>query len=117
MSLDAEHHLWFVKLAGASIGSSISIAYLLPRSRREAGMRLATGVAVGMTFGGPVGLKLVHELGLDGELGDLQVALMGAAAASLASWWALGALRRLLGDIDPLPVFRAPPSVDKDPKP
>lgn len=116
MPLSEAHHLWFVKLAGASIGSSISIAYLLPRTRREAALRLLTGMAVGMTFGAPVGLKIAQELHLEGELGDLQVVLMGAAAASLASWWALGALRRLFGDYDAPLVRMATKPVEKDTK-
>ncbi|MEO0496265.1 MAG: DUF6107 family protein, partial [Pseudomonadota bacterium] len=90
--------LWVAKLLGAAVGSSISIAYLLPKSRREAALRLAIGIAVGLTFGGPVGVKMALHLGLRGEVGELEIALMGASAASLCAWWALGALRRLFVD-------------------
>jgi hypothetical protein len=88
--------LWLAKLAGAVVGSAISLAYLLPRGPREAAIRFAVGVACGLVFGGTAGLKIATELGIAKTLGDGELVLMGSAAASLCAWWALGLVSRAL---------------------
>ncbi|MCO5063124.1 MAG: DUF6107 family protein [Rhizobiaceae bacterium] len=81
---------WAVKGAGAVAGSAISLAYVLPRGRREAALRFFVGVACGLVFGGTVGVKLADELGVRTLLGPNETVLTGAAVASLCAWWALG---------------------------
>ena len=87
--------LWTARLVGASAGAAVSLIYLLPRSRREAGCRFFTGLACGRVFGGPAGLWLAVRLGIAGYLGPVEVLLTGSAAASLSAWWGLGVLARL----------------------
>lgn len=82
--------LWLAKLAGAVVGSAISLAYILPSGRREAAIRFAVGVACGLVFGGTAGLKIATELGIAKSIGNSELVLMGSAAASLSAWWALG---------------------------
>ncbi|MEZ5872404.1 MAG: DUF6107 family protein [Nitratireductor sp.] len=86
--------LLLAKLAGALSGAAISLAYMLPKGRREAALRFFTGFAAGMVFGYPAGLKLAAVLDLGAELSRAETALCGAAAASLASWYALGLFAR-----------------------
>ena len=86
--------LWVARVSGAILGSAISIAYVLPKGRREAAIRFLTGVSIGIIFGPAASAGLLRRLGLAGDLSRFEVALMGAAGASLAAWWALGALRR-----------------------
>ncbi len=97
--------LWAAKSAGAIAGSAISIAYVLPRGRREAAARFAVGIVSGLAFGGTAGLKIALWLGLHEVLGPLETALMGSAAASLFAWWVLGfavtTLRRNFGSYGP----------------
>ena len=88
--------LWLAKGAGAVAGSAISLAYILPRGRREAAARFAVGVVSGLVFGGTAGLKIAVELDLEGLIGPTETMLMGSAAASLCAWWALGAVMRVL---------------------
>lgn len=87
--------LWLARMAGAVAGSAISLAYMLPEGRREAGIRFGVGVASGLVFGGSAGLKLASELGIEGRIGSFEAMLMGSAAASLCAWWALGPIMRL----------------------
>jgi hypothetical protein len=87
---------WIAKGSGAIAGSAISLAYMLPRGRREAAIRFAVGVVSGLVFGGAAGVKIAAELGISGMLGDTDMLVTGAAFASLAAWWALGALSRVL---------------------
>lgn len=89
--------LWGAKLAGAVAGSAISVAYLLPRGRREAAARFLVGIVTGLVFGTPAGLSLAAHLGLAEVLPPGDLAIMGSAAASLCAWWALGALGRFSG--------------------
>ncbi len=90
--------VWAAKCAGAIAGSAVSLAYLLPAGRREAATRFAVGLTCGLVFGGTAGLKIATELGIERTIGPVETALMGAAAASLFAWWALGlALRTLAG--------------------
>lgn len=89
--------LWAAKGAGAAAGSAISIAYLLPKGRREAAARFAVGVVSGLVFGGTAGLKISLMLGLQDVLGPLEMVLMGSAAASLFAWWVLGFALTSLG--------------------
>ena len=86
---------WGAKALGAAAGSAISVAYLLPRSRREAALRFAIGMVSGLVFGGAAGMKLGAWLGISEALGEAELMLTGSAAASLCAWWALGALGRL----------------------
>ena len=44
--------LWAAKGLGAVAGSAISIAYLLPRGRREAAIPFAVGGVAGLRFRG-----------------------------------------------------------------
>ena len=88
--------LWVVKGAGAVAGSAVSLAYILPSGRREAALRFAVGVACGLVFGGTAGVKIAAELGIAAALGAPETMLMGAAAASLSAWWALGLGLRVL---------------------
>lgn len=86
--------LWAAKGAGAVAGSAISLAYLLPRGRREAATRFAVGVACGLVFGGTAGVKIATELGIAASVGAGETLLMGSAAASLCAWWGLGLVMR-----------------------
>lgn len=88
--------LWAAKGAGAVAGSAVSLAYILPSGRREAAARFAVGVVCGLVFGGTAGLKIAIELGIDGAIGPMELALMGSAAASLCAWWVLGFVLRAL---------------------
>jgi hypothetical protein len=88
--------LWAAKGAGAVAGSAISLAYILPRERREAAARFAVGVVCGLVFGGTAGLKIASELGIRDAIGANEIVLMGSAIASLCAWWVLGFARRAL---------------------
>jgi len=88
--------LWAAKGAGAVAGSAVSLAYILPRGRREAAVRFAVGVACGLVFGGTAGLKIAVELDVERLIGPVETMLMGSAAASLCAWWGLGAVMRVL---------------------
>lgn len=88
--------LWAAKGAGAVAGSAISLAYMLPKGRREAAVRFAVGLVSGLVFGGAAGLKIAAELGIEDLLGTGETMLMGSAAASLCAWWAVGAVIRAL---------------------
>ena len=87
--------VWVVKLVGALAGSLISLAYILPRGRREAMLRLSVGIFSGLLFGTTAGLKIADFLGLLGRVSLVEITLVGAAASSLCAWWALGVLHRL----------------------
>jgi len=86
--------LWAAKGAGAVAGSAISLAYMLPDNRREAGIRFAVGVVCGLVFGGAAGLKIAKVLELQDVIGPFELMLTGSAAASLCAWWALGFIQR-----------------------
>ncbi|MBL0936183.1 DUF6107 family protein [Aliihoeflea sp. 2WW] len=92
--------LWLAKFAGAIAGSAISVAYVLPRGRREAALRFTVGVVSGLIFGGAAGLKIASELDVGSALGAFEIMLMGSAAASLSAWWALGLVMRLFDRAD-----------------
>lgn len=92
--------LWLAKIAGAIAGSAISVAYMLPRGRREAALRFTVGAVAGLIFGGAAGLKIASELDVGSALGAFEVMLMGATAASLSAWWALGLVMRLFDRAD-----------------
>lgn len=82
--------LWLAKAAGAVAGSAISLAYLLPHSKREAAIRFLTGVAAGLVFGTTVGVAIADYLAITAILSEVETVLMGAAVASLTIWWAMG---------------------------
>jgi Family of unknown function (DUF6107) len=86
--------LWAAKSAGAVAGSAVSLAYILPRGRREAALRFAVGAVCGLVFGGTAGLKIATEFGIAKTIGSFELMLMGSAAASLSAWWVLGFLVR-----------------------
>ena len=92
--LNEDALLWAAKGAGAVAGSAISLAYVLPASRREAAVRFAVGVACGLVFGGAAGVKIASELGIADAIGPAETLLVGSAAASLCAWWALGFVMR-----------------------
>ncbi|MCB1384078.1 MAG: hypothetical protein KDJ73_14355 [Notoacmeibacter sp.] len=95
------HTLWMAKLAGATLGSAISLTYILPRGRREAALRFATGLVCGVLFGALTGAKIARDLDLEQVLAPHEVMMAGAALASLSAWWALGFLMRLLARPEP----------------
>lgn len=82
---------WVAKLAGAIGGSVISLAYLLPRNRRDAFQRLCVGLVCGVLFGPLVSAKLTAWGFAAGELEQL----MGSCAfTSAISWGAAGMIYR-----------------------
>lgn len=87
--------VFVAKTIGAVCGSAISIAYLLPKDRREAFLRFFIGIIVGMVFGTSVGIKVSDYLSITHRISAIEIALSGAALASLCAWWALGILARL----------------------
>ena len=96
-------YLWSIKGVGALAGSAISIAYLLPKGRREAALRLCVGFVTGIVFGTTAGMKIAISLGVIEMLSPTEISLMGAGAASLFSWWGLGMMARLSSQ------YRQPP--------
>ncbi|WP_306118137.1 MULTISPECIES: DUF6107 family protein [unclassified Roseitalea] len=88
--IPANGSLWLAKAVGAVAGSAISLAYLLPHTRREAAIRFLTGVAAGFVFGTTVGVAIADRFGIAEVLSEVETVLMGAAVASLTIWWALG---------------------------
>jgi Family of unknown function (DUF6107) len=87
---------WSARGAGAIAGSSVSLIYFLPKQMHEALNRLAVGIVCGLIFGQAAGEKLVQLMALNVHPKEFEVVLMGAAAASFASWWALGVLVRMI---------------------
>ena len=85
---------WFARITGAIVGSAISIAYLLPSSKREAALRFLTGLGVGLVFGTLTGHKLAVQLNLENVLSPFETTLIGATTASLCAWWGLGILAK-----------------------
>ncbi len=90
-------HLWlfFAKGIGAVLGSAVSLAYILPRGRREAAIRFGTGVSIGVLFGPAAGAWLLGYFELQAHLTRFEAVMTGSAAASLCAWWALGLLQRI----------------------
>ncbi len=88
-------YLWSAKGIGALAGSAISIAYMLPKGRREAALRFCVGLVTGLVFGTTAGMKIASSLDVIDRLSPAEVMLMGGAAASLFSWWGLGMIARL----------------------
>jgi predicted MFS family arabinose efflux permease len=91
---DPHSTLWIAKFLGAFAGSAISVAYILPKGRREAAIRFATGVTGGLVLGTTVGAYVAHELGIDKTLTEFEVVLMGSSIASLFLWWTIGVVLR-----------------------
>jgi hypothetical protein len=89
--------LWGIRALGAVAGSAISVAYILPKTRREAAIRFAVGLVSGLVFGGAAGVEIGEWLGLTDALSKSELMLTGSAAASLCAWWALGAMKRFAG--------------------
>ncbi|MEP1206719.1 MAG: DUF6107 family protein [Rhizobiaceae bacterium] len=88
--------LWGAKILGAFAGSLVSLAYVMPRGRRDAAARLLVGLVTGLVFGGTAGVKLADVMGLLGKISAFEITLMGATLSSLCAWWSLGALQRLV---------------------
>lgn len=82
--------VWLAKTAGALAGAAISLAWLLPKSRREAALRFLGSVTAGLVFGGTAGLAAAEKLGIAAMLSPREMALTGSALASLSIWWAIG---------------------------
>lgn len=87
--------VWLAKIAGAVAGSAISLAYLFPKTRREAATRFLTGVTGGVVFGTTAGVAVAERLAISDVLSDIETVLMGAALASVSIWWAMGFAIRL----------------------
>lgn len=88
--------LWVAKGMGAVLGSAISLAYVLPKGRREAAIRFLVGLGFGVLFGTLAGAKLVDWLGVAADLSRIETVLVGSALASLGAWSALGAINRYI---------------------
>lgn len=83
---------------GAMGGSAISIAYLLPRGRRDAAIRIAGGVMCGVIFGPWVAARIASwGFFTDDRIENI---LAGCAFASAFSWSAFGAINRFLLRVD-----------------
>ncbi|MDP8251419.1 DUF6107 family protein [Pseudochrobactrum saccharolyticum] len=93
-ALTQEQWIWLAKITGAVSGSAVSLAYMLPKGKREAAVRFAVGLICGMIFGGAAGVKIAEHLTLSNSLGQAELMLMGSAAASFAAWTALGFFKR-----------------------
>ncbi len=87
--------VFIAKGVGAVCGSAISIAYLLPKNRREAFLRFFVGLTIGMIFGTSAGIKIADYLDIMHQISKIELALSGAALASLCAWWGVGVLARL----------------------
>lgn len=92
---DPHNALWAAKFIGAFAGSAISLAYILPKGRREAAIRFASGVTGGLVLGTTVGAYVAHELSIDTIMTDFEVVMMGSSVASLFLWWAIGFVLRI----------------------
>ena len=113
---DAETWMWGAKLTGALAGSAISLAYILPRGRRDAALRLIVGAVTGIVFspaaepktipvivgavtgivfGSAAGLKIGETMNVLDHVSLIELTLMGATFTSLCAWWALGVLHRM----------------------
>lgn len=95
------------KVIGSVAGSIVSLAYILPRGRREAALRLAVGIITGLVFGTTVGLKTAETIGLLDHLSVFETTLIGSTLASLCAWWAIGLLHRIHERWNPLPGLAA----------
>jgi hypothetical protein len=82
--------LWLAKAAGALAGAAISLAWLLPKGRREAALRFIASATAGLVFGSTAGLAVAVRLGIAEMLTPQEIVLMGSALASLSIWWAIG---------------------------
>jgi hypothetical protein len=98
---------WIARGAGAIAGSSVSLVYFLPKERHEAVSRMIVGIVCGLVFGPSVGEKLIEFMALEVHPSAAEVVLMGAAATSFASWWALGILVRMLENRSKAPDQKA----------
>jgi hypothetical protein len=90
---------WLAKTAGAFAGAAISLAWLLPKGRREAALRFSLGDG-GLVFGSTAGLAVAQRLGIAEMLSPQEIVLMGSALASLSIWWAIGLRRALRRETD-----------------
>lgn len=88
--------MWSARLAGAIAGSAVSVAYMLPDTKREAAIRFAVGILCGVTFGSAAGIMLAEKLDLPESFGKSELMLTGSALASLAAWSALGIFFRFV---------------------
>lgn len=88
--------LWIARLAGAIAGSAVSVAYMLPGTKREAAIRFAVGILCGVIFGSAAGILMAEKLNLPDSFGKSELMLTGSALASLAAWSALGIFFRFI---------------------
>lgn len=93
-SIDPDPAMLAARLCGSVAGALVSLAYLMPKSTREAGARALAGVASGLVFGAPVGAVLAEKFAITAQVGPPEIQLMGSAA-SMSVWWVLGALVRI----------------------
>lgn len=94
-SMGPDPALLAARIIGAIAGALVSLAYMMPKGAREAAARAFAGIASGLVFGSPAGVALARQLGVAELLSPAETLLMGAAAASMSAWWALGALARI----------------------
>lgn len=94
-TIDPDPALLAARAGGAVAGALVSLAYLMPKSGREAAARGFAGVASGLVFGAPAGAVLSARFGIAEILGPPETLLMGSATASMTAWWVLGALSRI----------------------
>ena len=93
--MDPDPAMLAARIAGAIAGALVTLAYMMPKSAREATARGFAGIASGLVFGGPAGVALAQRLGVTAVLSPAETLLMGSAAASMTAWWVLGALARI----------------------
>ena len=93
--IDPEPSMLAARIAGAIAGALVSLAYMMPKSAREATARAIAGVISGLVFGGPAGVVLAQWMGGSALLSPDETLLGGSAAASMTAWWVLGALVRI----------------------
>ncbi|MAY60917.1 MAG: hypothetical protein CML29_01785 [Rhizobiales bacterium] len=94
-SIDPDPAMLAARLCGSVAGALVSLAYLMPKSMREATARALASLASGLVFGAPVGAALAEKFAITAQVGPPEILLMGSAAASMSVWWILGALVRI----------------------
>jgi len=93
--INPDQSMLAMRIVGAIAGALVSLAYMMPKSAREAAARAIAGVLSGLVFGGPAGVALAQWMGVSELLSPSEILLTGSAAASMTAWWVLGALARI----------------------